>query len=211
MSVFAAAEHVSLAGLQAALDAYIDSDADARPALAALGRMTVAIELTDLQRSFFLCCNQGSLKLSAQQLDDEGAIDAHLSAPLKDFIALGLKGPQRSHFSALTIRGDMALARQLWNILTAVDCNCESLLAPYVGDVIAHELGRSARAGSRFLQRSLDSLAQTTAEYLQEELRLTPNAFCVQDFVHNIDVLRDDIERLEAGINRLATAREQSV
>ena len=203
------AEHAALSCLRRALDAYLDSDADARQALSEFGDIVVVIEITDLKRTYAFSSRRGLIKLSRQSADDETAADARISAPLKDFVALGLHGMKRSRLSALNIRGDFQLVQSLWNTLSAVDFNCESFLAPRIGDIAAHEVGRGVRAGRRFLRRSLDSLAQTAGEYVQEEARLSPNALCIEDFVRQVDALRDDLERLEARINSLTAKRER--
>ena len=209
MNASEGAERVALSCLRQALDAYLDSDADARHALSDLGDIVIIIEITDLKKTYTLSSRRGLINLSGRAGDDETAADARISAPLKDFVALGLHGMKRSRLSALNIRGDLQLVQSLWNTLSAVDFNCESFLAPRIGDIAAHEVGRGVRAGRRFLRRSLDSLAQTAGEYVREEARLSPNAPLIDDFVRKVDVLRDDLERLEARINSLAAKRKR--
>ncbi|NCC30261.1 MAG: sterol-binding protein, partial [Gammaproteobacteria bacterium] len=40
-------------------------------------------------------------------------------------------------------------------------------------------------------------------EYLQEEARLTPTRYEVEAYLTQVDILRDDVERAEARIERL--------
>ena len=205
---------LTLGGLQKAIDTYLGSDPDAEAMLMALGNITVAIEFADIGQTLLLHCRDGSLTVgvpthdqSDQASDREAAVDARITAPLKDFIALALRRDEGRRFSELTISGHVIAAQKLWNTIAAIDFNWESFLAPFIGDVVAHELGRGMRAGGLFLQSSLNSLAETTTEYTQEEVQLTPSAGLVKNFVEQVDVLRDDVERLQARINRLLALR----
>lgn len=208
MNVSESTAHRALVCLQKVLDAYLAGDADAGQVLSELGSVTVAIEILDFERTFFLVFHDGVLQLK-QRVDDEASIQARVSATLKDFASLCLRQGVHGRFSELTIRGDTTTVQKLWNTLSKINFNCETFLAPQVGDVVAHELGRGAQAGARFLRRSLRSLMETTTEYLQEEIQLAPKAFRVQRFIHQVDVLRDDVDRLQARIRQWEAGREQ--
>ena len=53
-------------------------------------------------------------------------------------------------------------------------------------------------------RRATDSLVTSAAEYLQEEGRDVPVRLEVEEFLREVDRLRDDVERLEARIARLS-------
>jgi ubiquinone biosynthesis protein UbiJ len=55
------------------------------------------------------------------------------------------------------------------------------------------------REGTRIGRSARDNLS----EYLTEEARLLPHRFEVEDFLGEVDVLRDDCERLAARISLL--------
>ena len=49
-----------------------------------------------------------------------------------------------------------------------------------------------------------ETIHENIREYLQEESGTLPSRYEVERFTRKVDALRDDVERLEARLNRLA-------
>ena len=80
----------------------------------------------------------------------------------------------------------------------------EEELSRLLGDVPAHQLGGLARSALGWLRRGVRTSADNLAEYLAHERRdLVPRAEA-QGFLHDVDTLREDADRLEARVNALA-------
>ena len=84
-----------------------------------------------------------------------------------------------------------------------VDIDWEEHLSRLVGDVVAHEVGGAARAARAFGRRAGRTAEQNLREYLQEEARLLPTRYELKELLDAVDVLRDDVERLAARVERL--------
>jgi ubiquinone biosynthesis protein UbiJ len=69
--------------------------------------------------------------------------------------------------------------------------------------VLAHRAGELARHARQFFEASRETLFQDSGEYLQEEARLLPTRIEVAYFLGDVDRLRDDVERLQARVQRL--------
>ena len=82
----------------------------------------------------------------------------------------------------------------------------EEELAAVVGDVAARRVANLARGVLALGRSATDSLATSVAEYLQEEGRDVPARVEVEEFLRDVDQLRDDVERLEARLARLGAA-----
>ncbi|MBI3774144.1 MAG: SCP2 sterol-binding domain-containing protein [Gammaproteobacteria bacterium] len=84
-----------------------------------------------------------------------------------------------------------------------LDIDWEEHLSRFTGDVIAHQVGNAARSSQRWAQQSGAALLQDAGEYLKYERELLPDRAQVETFMQHVDVLRDDVERLEARVQRL--------
>jgi ubiquinone biosynthesis protein UbiJ len=69
-------------------------------------------------------------------------------------------------------------------------------------------MGNAARTALGFARRAHDTFLQNVAEYLQEEGRDVPNRTEAEEFLHGVDRLRDDVDRLEARLKLLEPAAQ---
>lgn len=104
------------------------------------------------------------------------------------------------------IRGDTDLARSFSDVLAQLEIDWEEQLSKLTGDVVAHEAGNKVRAAARWARRTGKVAEQDLREYLQEEARLVPSRFEVEEWQDEVDRLRDDVERLAARVARLEAA-----
>ena len=105
---------------------------------------------------------------------------------------------------AVKIEGDNSLAQTIGDVLKGLDIDWEEPLSTLVGDSLAQRIGQQARAGGRWARHSGQTLSSDLREYLIEEGRLLPSDTEMQGFLGGVDQLRDDVERLEARVERLA-------
>jgi ubiquinone biosynthesis protein UbiJ len=195
---------LALAGIEQAVNTVIGLDPAAADKLARLHGQVIAIRLTGIGLELiFVPGPDGHLQLLGSI---EGAPDCRLSGSPLDLMRTGDKtqGPAQLFAGRVTIDGDIELAQRFGDILAGLDIDWEEQLARLTGDVFAHEVGTAARKTARWGKRSADVLGQNLAEYLTEEARLVPQRREVQDFLDQVDTLRDDLARLEARVARLA-------
>ncbi|MHB1402787.1 MAG: ubiquinone biosynthesis accessory factor UbiJ [Thiobacillus sp.] len=99
--------------------------------------------------------------------------------------------------------GDPALLATLDRVFKQLDWDAEADLAPLVGDIAAHRLhalGRDTLAG---LAHAFSALGHNASEYVLEEAELMARAIDVARFNRAVDVLADDVARLEARLRLL--------
>lgn len=102
-----------------------------------------------------------------------------------------------------TIIGDAELAQAINDALGHCDIDWEAQFSKILGELLAHQFGSAARSIKNGFQQIQKTLMQNTTEYLQEEKRWLPTVAETDDFLADIDKLRNDVERAEARINRL--------
>jgi len=95
------------------------------------------------------------------------------------------------------------LAGQFQQLLSFARPDIEEELSGIVGDAAAHRLGELARGFGRWGREARSTMGANIREYLQEESRDAPSRYEVEKFNTNVSKLRDDVDRIEARLNRL--------
>ena len=104
---------------------------------------------------------------------------------------------------SLELTGDAHLADDFQQLLEFARPDIEEELSGVVGDAAAHRLGEMARSIGNWTRSAGSTMGTNIREYLQEESRDAPSRYEVDRFTSNVGTLRDDVDRLEARINRL--------
>lgn len=193
---------LAVAALEEAMNRYLQLDPAAPEQLAALHGRVLAFEIVGLGQTIFLIPGPQRIQIMARF---EGEPDCRLRGTPLALARLGdERGSSEQLFSGgVEISGDTELAHRFGKILGAMDIDWEEQLARLTGDLVAHELGNLVRGGMRWGRESRRTLGLDLKEYLQEELRMVPSRPDVEGFLHEVDEVRDGVERLEARIERL--------
>jgi ubiquinone biosynthesis protein UbiJ len=107
----------------------------------------------------------------------------------------------------IQIDGDNRLAQTLGEVFRGLDIDWEEQLSKLLGDTLAHKLVQRARASGHWAERSGGIARENLREYLQEEVAVVPSRQELDDFLAAVDILRDDVERLAARVERLERQR----
>lgn len=169
--------------------------------MAELEGRIIAIHVKQPDTSLFIIPGTKGLTLSARH---ENEPDVMLEGPLAGFLKL-LTNKKGLGFSdaGVRINGDIEIAQKFKNIADDIQLDWEEELSKTVGDVAAHQIGRAGRGVFDWLKQTKTTLERNASEYLQEEAQVLAKHDHVERFMHNIDILRDDVDRLEARILNL--------
>ncbi|NOZ37211.1 MAG: sterol-binding protein [Gammaproteobacteria bacterium] len=209
---------VSLIGaMETAINAYLALDPLVQKKLAALQGRVIAIELESAPANplltLYMLPGENGIELLTQYA---GEADTTLSGTpvalakmslAKKFEAVNLDCPDASEvlFSGdVVIRGDVELGQRFRHILDEMDIDWEEHLSHLSGDIIAHKAGKLVREVGQWWQQALSTLADDASEFMQQESELLPEATEVSQFMNEVDVLRSDLDRLEARIRQLS-------
>jgi ubiquinone biosynthesis protein UbiJ len=144
--------------------------------------------------AFFFTAEGGRVALSTRH---DGDADASLSGT--PIALLALAGPRAE--GALKFRELLAQAQP----------DFEEELARVIGDVAARQVANFARGFLDWGRKAGGSLSTNVVEYLQEEGRDLPTRTETEEFLADVDRLRDDTERLEARLARLESRTAAAV
>lgn len=118
--------------------------------------------------------------------------------------------PAAMRQAGVMLHGDTDFAARMQRLLRRAAPDVEAALARTLGGPAAHTLSRAVGGLGKRLQRIGDTLSRDTAEYFQFERGDLPTGEEVEDFLAEVDRLRDDVARLEARVRRLDdSARDQ--
>ena len=113
-------------------------------------------------------------------------------------------------FSYVTIRGDADFARAISELAQQIRWDPEEELAPWIGDIAAVRVARTAQAFATSASSGARKLAENLAEYWLEENPTLMYRRAGDEFAAEVARLRDDVERLGKRIERLQRARADS-
>lgn len=194
---------VFLGVLEAVLNRYLRLDPNAVAALAGLAGEGIAIELLDWGQTIYVDITAEGVHLTRTL---ERAPDAWVRgtpAALAHQL-ISRDASERLFDGDVTIEGDLGLVQEFREILAGMDVDWEEQLSHAMGDPAAHQLGNLFRDAARWRRDALQTLSDDIAEYLLEEARLLAHPGEVAGFLASVDTLRDDVERLEKRLDRLA-------
>ena len=168
----------------------------ARERLAPFAGRTTRIVLVPLPDLRFVVLADGRLAVS-------DAADAHLVVTLKPAALPLLARRDEAVLREVDFSGDAELAAALQFLLRHLEWDVEEDLSRVVGDVAAHRVASSARALLAWQQEAAERAGRNVAEYLTEEAAILVPPAELARFAHDVDELRDAIERLEKRLERL--------
>lgn len=106
-------------------------------------------------------------------------------------------------YREVAVNGDTAFASEIAYIMKNLSWDAGEDLSHAFGDIAAHRITKAAAAFAGWQGKAALGLAQTLAEYWTEEQPLLAKSHRVQRFIADVDVLRDDAERLEKRLQGL--------
>ena len=190
-----------LAGLEITLNRYLSLDPETLSRLAGMTGKLIAVELRGMGMTLYMAPHGGGIQL-LREFDADA--DAVISGTPLALARVGI-GEERGLLFAgeVEIRGDVTLGQRFESVLRELDIDWEEQLSHLVGDAAAHQVGNLVRDTLQWGAKSVDTLGRDLTEYLQEESRQLPQRDEVNKFLAAVDVLRNDVERLDARVKRL--------
>ena len=202
--------------LETLLNRTLALDPDTRDALRALDGRRVALTLDSAASATPALSLQvrvdGGL-LAVGPVDEAGATDLSVRSTLGGLLSLlpRLMGGDQHRDAAppigrIRIEGDPELARRLQRLAGRFDPDWQQPFARVFGDVLGVQIANAIAGGLKQARATGRSLAENTAEFVTEESRDVVGRAELNAFHDDVDVLRDDVERIAARIARLQAA-----
>ncbi|NLG60392.1 MAG: SCP2 domain-containing protein [Gammaproteobacteria bacterium] len=192
--------------LEAALARALALDPDTREALGPLEGRRLVLKLDSPPLALQLTVRDRQLLVGPVEEGQEPdlAVRSTLSGLLSQLP--GLRPGDGAPVGKMRIEGDAELARRVQALARGFDPDWEAPFAAVFGDVVGVQVARALAGALRQAKVTGQSLARSAAEYVSEESRdVVPRAE-LEAFCEDVDILRDDVERIDARIRRLRAA-----
>lgn len=107
-------------------------------------------------------------------------------------------------YQQIKVEGDTELATALAKVLRNISWDFEEDLSKVIGDAPAYQVGEFGRKVVAETKSQAINLAEMLAEYLQEERESIAKKRHVEQFIRDVDILREDAERVEKRVQKLS-------
>lgn len=194
--------------LQSALNRALALDPETRGQLRRLDGRALSVTFTDTPLALRLAVSGETLEVGPAFGGDSAL---RVAATPGSLIGLLLR---RGDDAALApgkveIAGDAELARRLEKIASGYRPDFEEAFTRVFGDVIGVKLAQGFAAALRFARERGEALLRDGADYLREESRDLVAPGEMDEFLDDVDALRERGDRLDARIARLAAAADK--
>lgn len=189
--------------LGAALNRLVDLDPDTRDRLGSLDGRAVTIDFRGALPSMRIFVDGGRIGIGPAF---EGDSALRVAATPGSFLSMALTRGAAMTPGRIDISGDAELARRLEQIATRFAPDFDEAFARVFGDVLGFRIARGIRDALAWSRRSALALAQDTAEFLTEEGRDLVARAEVEQFLDDVDAVREHADRVEARMRRVVAA-----
>jgi ubiquinone biosynthesis protein UbiJ len=189
--------------LEAALNRALALDPETRDALRPLDGHTVVLQLDTPPLAL-------QVRVDGERVE-VGPVDGAREADLSVRSTLGgliaqlpwFKRDDAPPVGKVKMSGDAELARRLQRLAERFDPDWQLPFVHVFGDVAGVQVAKAAGAALRQARIVGRNVAESAAEYVTEESRDVVGKAELHAFHDDVDMLRDDVERLAARVNRL--------
>jgi len=192
--------------LASALNRALALDPPSRDAVAALEGRRIGVQLRGMNLALAIHVCAGKLAVGPHW---ETPADLNVHASPASLLAFALRRGDGSPLppGKVDISGDAELARRLEKLLRGFRPDIEEAFAKTFGDVLGVPLAQAFARAFAWTRGTAHAFAQNSAEYLREESRDVPAPAQVEQFLDDVDRVRERADRLEARVQRLRARR----
>ena len=203
----------SLAGrtLEATLNRALALDPETRDALAPLDGRRVALTVEPLSSAWpplALQVRVEGQRLLVGPVENDTPADLGVRATIGGLLSQlpMFRRDDAPPVGRMRLDGDADLARRLQRLAERFDPDWQQPFARVFGDVLGVQIANAFAGALRQARVAGRNLAESAAEFVTEESRDVVARAELNAFHDDVDVLRDDVERMAARVARLAAS-----
>lgn len=192
------------AAMEIALNRTLALESDVLAECAKLNGRVLALHVQGLEWRYFIEFHRGGVRVSST-LDAGQQPEVTVSGQLTRLLTLVWKtaAGEGGVPTGLRVEGDVALLAKFNDLLARANFDAEEMMAKVIGDAAAHRVHQGLKTLFGWGRRTADTLTLDTAEYLREEAMTLARARDVNDWMDQVEHLRDGVDRLEARLERM--------
>lgn len=180
--------------LEKTINRFIELDPETLQRLSPYRGYVFKIMLPDWKFCLYFHIQERGLQLSNYY---DGSVNTTISSSFTALLKQTMSNQPQVN-KEIKIEGDIEFAQNMLGALKNFQIDYEEYLSHFTGDIIAHQMGRAARHFVKTQKKVTHTLIEDFCDYLQEEGRYLPSREEVNDFIEDVYILRNDVERLQA-------------
>ncbi|GEM_PF-4168138 len=176
-------------------------DPSALSKLSTIKNQIIEVNCEDWRMRFFILCESDGLHFEKKI---SNAATTVVTGTLNNFLHIFIKGADtKTVFEhPIDIQGSTHTVEVLRDIFKNLDMDLEERLSHFLGDALAHQIFYHAKKTKNGVKNAGEKLFEQTKEYIHCESRNVVTKKQAEKFYSDIAKLRDDVERIEAKINK---------
>lgn len=193
--------------MESALRRALRLDPDAQDSLRHLEGRRIGVHLRGPELGFDIAVRDGALRVEPQQTEIDAANkpDLRVAATPGALLALVMSRADAAlPPGKVEIAGDAELARRVERLARDFAPDFEAAFVRAFGEVLGVPVARALRDATRWLRESAQHAATNTADWLRDDARLLIPRAEMDDFLDDVDALREQVERLHARVTHLS-------
>ncbi|GLQ48297.1 sterol-binding protein [Dyella lipolytica] len=190
--------------LETALNHALSLDPDTQAKLATLDGRSVQLHLRGVDLALAVTVEQGRLNVGPAPDTSDLRVAATPGSLLSMLFRRNSDGMAPGK---VEIAGDAELARRLEKLASGFAPDFEEAFSRTFGDVLGVPLAKAVRSGLAHARETATHLSQDSAAWLRDEARIALAPGEVENFLDEVDALRERTERLDARLARLERTR----
>jgi len=170
-----------------------------------LGELTgkvISIEFINTRLVLYLFPSEQGIEICTEYDDDINVRIRGTPTALYGMVA-EKRGNNTTAPGNVEIIGDVGLGQRFQAILMNIDIDWEELLSYRVGDTVAHMICNIFKSGRKYATDVRQTIAMDISEYLKYEKDILPDRIVIDELVSAIDIMRNDVERLQMRLRKL--------
>ncbi len=191
-----------LKNLERAVNDILILDEEINKKLTRFDGKTIAIEIVRFNIKIYI---RFTGQVIGIDLDCNHAVDVYIKASALTFLFMLLRGSEEQSVSVgdMEVSGDVRLAQEFQSYLKSLDIDWEEYISQCIGDYPAHKIGNLFRSSQKYITDSKSMFEMDISEYLRYEKELLPDQIEIDEFNSAVDIIRNDVERLQQRLKRL--------
>ncbi|MEO7917131.1 MAG: SCP2 sterol-binding domain-containing protein [Dokdonella sp.] len=187
--------------LEGVLAHAISLDADTQQRLRALDGRAIQMTFKGTGLAMRVVADGGQLRIGPADNDSALSVTATPGTLLTMLLRRGDDTAMTP--GAIDISGDAELARRMEQIASQFAPDIDEAFSRAFGDVVGFQLARQFRRALAWTQRSASDLATDSVEFLRDDSRDLVARAELDDFLDDVDRIRERGDRLDARVRRL--------
>ena len=198
-------KQIALKTLETTLNKFVSLDKSIMERLSQLDNKKILINISNLSLLVLIKYTDSKIILDLGSADVEYNPDVKVSGTSGKFIEALLDNKSKGveKYKGISISGDLGTAQLLQEIVGSINIDWEEELAKIAGDIPARQIGNFVRNTRKKAKNVSMELIDMTEEYIKFEKNLVANKNEVENFISDVDELRDTYDRLSARISNL--------